>query len=1101
MKKVLIIIFCLFIFNNVFSQTSFFDSTSFFANSNLIYGNLDKTKITTGILREYGIDFINQDNFNGKTLHDSNWVNLTDWRVLYASLYSQQITNAANMAYLDTINNRMSRVSTNILPINLVGLDYYYQGLDTNAVTKNLIKIVGGKLYDVVNPPALESKETENISSIVNPKTAYKTYLAFAFATTQQFAYKGSNQFIFRTNLFFTNTSKTVNQIQIDPYGNGIYQTASFDIPFTINYADTGLIPMTVKITYTDGSINYSHTKIVVYNNPNTLVSRFGDRVTTNELITATKAHLGQFAKGDITIELALNNTTGQIRKPLIVVEGFDPDGSYVYRNPFGPDYIDNLNVDANTNIAINLNEGLDNINDYDMIFLHYANGTDFIQRNAYLLEEVLRIINIRKTTYNGVRQQNVITGLSMGGLVVRYALRDMELNNLVHETRLFISHDAPHWGANVPVAYQALVQHIAPWKIINITGPFPNFSISYQDLFPDAINARNLFNSPAARQMLIQRYLLVSPFPGSNQLVATNADHINFMNEINNMGWPTQCRNITLSNGSCNGSPQPFSAGSQLLSIYGSRDLGTYFGGLWRSLLITLGGTPLGLAATGGTIPINNLSALVQLPLSLITTKGTFYFDFAAWAVPNSGTPLIYQGDAYIKRQLFWGLLNTTSYVIKCHVNAKTDMLPLDNAPGGVYDLNQFGLSANTINSQLNNNSLTAFINATILQPRFCFVPTVSALAISNPLQNLSVPLCNNLECLKPSEVSDFYAPSTNQIHISYTQPSSDWILTNQSANNTCGRLCYNSYIIGNNLICNSSVYSIANLPSGATVSWSLSNNAGSTLLLSQNSPLLNSLTVTNQHFYDLATTLIATITISGPNNSCSNKIITKQISNDNATSSSLSFPFYQEACTAFNVSHTSITGYTNSPTFVHTGCWVYVNIGDYTSVTNTCTIPVLNWYVGSFSSGSIYYPHALGFQLPSNSGGIPFTFKLSRGVGGCFDQNLLFFAFSNNGKMSNDSISNYSYTLSPNPASEVLNVFANLKPNNGNSNTKGLNKEFQFSMNVFDFNTNSLIMMNQSKKGILQHQLNISKLKSGWYILQIIEGEKKESLKFFKP
>ncbi len=62
MKQFFFALLVLLVSSATKAQTSNFDSTSFYAKSNLVYGNLDKTKITTGLLREYGIDFINQDN-------------------------------------------------------------------------------------------------------------------------------------------------------------------------------------------------------------------------------------------------------------------------------------------------------------------------------------------------------------------------------------------------------------------------------------------------------------------------------------------------------------------------------------------------------------------------------------------------------------------------------------------------------------------------------------------------------------------------------------------------------------------------------------------------------------------------------------------------------------------------------------------------------------------------------------------------------------------------------------------------------------------------------------------------------------------------------
>ncbi len=1036
---------------------------------------MDKTKITTGLLREYGIDFINQDNFNGQTLHDSNWVNLTDWRVLYASLYSQQITNASNMVYLDSINNRLNRFSTSNLPIAFVGLDYYFNGLDTNAVSKNLIKIVGGKLYD--------DSITATQAKIIKP-SAYIKYNAFAFAATQQRIYVGNNTFIFRPELFYTNTGKTISQIQIAPFGNGVYQSVSFNTAFTVNYPDTGLIPLTIKLIYADGSTSYSHTKLAVYPNTSNASRYSNNRLITRVLMSATKPYLGALGLGDIDIQLAVNNTTGQIRKPLIVLEGFDPDGGY----RFSPDYLAALNRDPNdNNLPITLNQGLDDTNSYDLIFLHYANGTDYIQRNAFLMEAVITYVNNRKIPFNGVPQQNVITGMSMGGLVVKYALRDMELNNIPHDTRLFISHDVPHWGANVPVGYQALVQHIGGWKIINsITGSFPNFTINYNDLFPDAVNAINLFNTPAARQMLIQRYILAN-----DNLIANNTDHINFMNEINNMGWPTQCRNITLANGACNGTTQ-FPTGSQLLSIYGSQGLGTYFGGLWRSLLLTIGGSPLGIVggtiATGGTVPINYAALAVQFPLSIITTKGAFYFDFAAWATPNGGSSRVYQGDMYIKRQLFWGLFNSTSYIIKCHANATADMLAIDNAPGGVYDIEQFGINIDTINKQL-HQKLGSWINASVLQKSFCFVPTVSSLAVSNPQQNLFTPLCTNAACIKPAAIATYYAPPVNQVHISYTQPSADWILTNQDATNNCNQICGVS-ISGFDYICNSSVYEVANLPTGASVNWSIPAG-NTTLVLQPNTPSINKLTIVNQHYYS-TNNVPLTAVINGGN--CN--ALTKIINNDNDGANNSTFYWEQPSCLAWNVQHpfTSGTcGGSSGTPFVHQGCFVYVQIGSgYTSVQLTGGTPLAygltQCYLTTGSTASCLY-----FQLPLNSGGIPFEFNLIKGYGGC-TKRLLFFSISNNGKNTTTQTSNL-FTATPNPVHDFLNV--KVLEENSPKNDKILG---EYLVKISELNTLLPLKQLRIKKTGGDFQINMLGLKTGYYAVEITDGENKQVLKIFK-
>lgn len=48
-----------------------------------------------------------------------------------------------------------------------------------------------------------------------------------------------------------------------------------------------------------------------------------------------------------------------------------------------------------------------------------------------------------------------------MGGLVARYALRSMEIQNQMHGVDKFISFDSPHLGANVPVGFQKLLEDV----------------------------------------------------------------------------------------------------------------------------------------------------------------------------------------------------------------------------------------------------------------------------------------------------------------------------------------------------------------------------------------------------------------------------------------------------------------------------------------------------------------------------------------------------------------------------------------------------------------------------------------------------------------
>jgi len=871
MKKIFILLLCISIINLTNAQT--YDTTTWYGKMSYIFNNVSHTQITTGLLRDYGIDFTNLDNYDGKVVNDTNWVTLPDWRVLYASLYSEQINVPTTMLYLDTVNNLIGKYALPDSVVSFACLYYNYNVLDSDAVTKNLMYIQNGQIYDVVN----------------RTQSPYLLHSAFAIAPTQQQVTTGTNYLILRPELFLSNTGKTISTLQIDP-GTGTYQTTSFNTPITVDYDTAGFYAIRLKITYTDSTVNYSHTKLFAVNadsgglsynnkkNHQTFTGYgppyfeepfiFGTKGGTtyaeqsayyknhSVTFTADEQYLGKAATGDYVIDLSVNNTTGQIQKPLIVVSGFDPEA---VDNSTGltyyDDYVQRINSDWNYPtyhpISLNATNGLDNADSYDIIYLHWHNGTDYIERNAYLLEKLIQIVNDIKAN-NGSTEKNVIIGTSMGGLVARWALRDMELHSIDHDTRLFICDDAPNWGANVPPAYQALVQYIAPWKVINagFQSQFPYLYVAWSDMFPDAVDGVATFNSPAAKQMLIQRYNL-----SGQTLTADNSTHTSFMNEINSMGWPVNCKNIILSNGTCNGSTI-FSDNSEMVSITGSTGQSwTYLGDIWRSWLMMVGGVGSYPQLLVSGMPVNNLSLAIQFPLSLITTRQNLNFDFEAWAVPTTGTSLIFKGDVSIHRKLLW-LLNTTSYILKCHVNSVSGMLPLDNVPGSKYDLSLFNVNIDDINAQL-HQQLGNWINANVLQQQFCFVLTVSSIPVSNPQQHLRTSFCDSIACLLPTEVSDYFAPQQNEIHVSYTTDNSNWILQRQDAGFSCALICPSTLSIsGDNIVCTTSGnYTIPNLPAGVTVTWT----ASPTYTVTINSP--NSLQTTLTKIANGTITLTAAI------------------------------------------------------------------------------------------------------------------------------------------------------------------------------------------------------------------------------------------------
>ena len=237
------------------------------------------------------------------------------------------------------------------------------------------------------------------------------------------------------------------------------------------------------------------------------------------------------------------DNIDGELDKPIFFVDGFDPNDSRKISDMYN--LLDFGNSGDNLADIIR-DEG------YDLVVLNFPNdypsptdgtiikgGADYIQRNAYVLVELIN-------TINGIKEvdaeQSVIIGPSMGGLISRYALAYMEDQSLDHDMRLYLSFDAPHLGANVPIGVQYTFNYLV------------NGDPGLTDLEPVV---SGLLNSAAAKQMLIDHYLGHVDGSGVEQdgSIHTPKGAPNyrdaFQTELDAMGFPQNSRNIAISNGS----------------------------------------------------------------------------------------------------------------------------------------------------------------------------------------------------------------------------------------------------------------------------------------------------------------------------------------------------------------------------------------------------------------------------------------------------------------------------------------------------------------------------------------------------------------------
>lgn len=214
---------------------------------------------------------------------------------------------------------------------------------------------------------------------------------------------------------------------------------------------------------------------------------------------------------------------------------------------------------------------------------MRYDNPVDYIQNNAFLAEKLINYVN-NELSINQSNNKITMMGISMGGLVGKYALLDMEYNNIEHNVQLFLTGDTPHQGANLPVTYQFLARQskritsnikdeiteqifdlvrlielvaglcsgedplVMAEDILETDSYELNFVVLSDiiiDYLGDELLSQTL-NSPSAKQMLIE-YLY-----DDNKTFQVHTLRQDLMSEFAAMGnYPHKCRYVAITNGS----------------------------------------------------------------------------------------------------------------------------------------------------------------------------------------------------------------------------------------------------------------------------------------------------------------------------------------------------------------------------------------------------------------------------------------------------------------------------------------------------------------------------------------------------------------------
>ena len=656
-----------------------------------MFEHLDRSSVPTGLLRDYAVEYEDLDLFSGEVpLKDSNIGTLSRFGNLLKTISSSAVKEDPVKIFENTIRKKKGKTKSGELNIGI--MLFKYARIKANALKDGLIRYDNGKVYNT-------RKE----------ESPYQLEYAFAGCCLQSSVEQSNVTFSIPSYLLLSNCE--IRDVEID-YGTGFTNVQpDRSVNATLK---SGINKVNIRVTLHNGKKLNAHTVVLVNNTRSLQQTRAGINLNNDSLLCHYKtvisgeSYRGITTSADIYISYAPGRFS--LKKPLIIVEGFDPringgpsNGSWNFNQ---------INKDQNI-IDLNKNYG------YDIVYVDWIKSQEYIQANSYTLKKIIEWVNYCKMLA-GSTEGNVIIGHSMGGLVARYTLKIMENLGVKHQVSTYVSYDAPHLGAHVPLgvlyAFHGIMKFIDDHGVIDALMTSFTPAKQYIEL------GKSMAYSTAAQQMLVH---YVDPAGNYN-----NQEHEAWQNELKTLGFPKgdlgkSFQMLAISNGSYEQMNVPqyylntnFSVGTELGSTFFPVELGLVVGiglnDIVAGLLTVLPGT-VNLNATFNIYPARSSGDLVtQIRLQ--------YKKNFLWILPISKELFSY--DRYYHGRYFYDTYPSSYYAL----TQDTQGLPIVYKDGKSLPLIfDFGYNVK-------------------ISPKVPFVPNSSALAYGdgvniNPANFLSPP------------------------------------------------------------------------------------------------------------------------------------------------------------------------------------------------------------------------------------------------------------------------------------------------------------------------------------------------------------------------
>ena len=686
--------------------------------------NLDKSQISTGVLYDRvagmaALDVFNLCYNNPDTSSVSHF--LQAYYEMHVTPYVTSSQEPSRQVLRDNARYYAERGQV------LIGaLRYRFNYIDSNAVANNQLRWsagVGSLLYDVAGRNG-------------SPYLLREVVVGSALADTLR---QGSVNFRLDPGSIFTNVGAALSSASIDfGDGNGV-RGCSPGQNVSVSYPSAGAKVLRYTFNYADGSQFTTYSSIYVQRggciNCRPLAS--GSEPCRTIPLINTRAYNGLAGQEDISYYYSTtrpcDGSPVNVTKPVIIIDGFDHNDTRKATDIFGTYLYYRDANGASQNLGDELRQA-----GYDVVIMNEPNvyepvtlgpftyqrikvhgGSDYMERNGLALVTLIAELN-RQMQAAGSTEEIVVIGPSMGGQIARYALSYMEANGPAHNTRLYLSLDSPHNGANIPIGLQHFVKY---------------FADQTQD--SQLVDGLEQIDSPASRE-------LASAYYTQNSLFQAHPERSAFMNAVLSFspdGLPANLRRIAITNGALNGNRQKDQNGriiNDLDQAFFFEQRGVPQGGFTGFIVRAL--FPIGLIGR------------------LITTASG-----RVWYAPGQG-----QLDVVART---YKITDRQNYFYATGPSASCG---LDGAPGGYR--NFFSELA------AGQNSGGVFQKRTFysVRDKAVFIPMLSALAFKNSTSynNCMAVDGTNLVCNGMTPFDAYYGPTgVNEPHIQLTPGNVEFI------------------------------------------------------------------------------------------------------------------------------------------------------------------------------------------------------------------------------------------------------------------------------------------------------------------------------------